>query len=111
MGGLIPHVLWRTPLRRTRLSLAAAIAVASSAALVGVPAIADAAPPVKPDVPVQLIAMNDVLINDVVIIPEVNRAADTYAISNNLNNDNVAVGPFEINYWNIANWNTVEGDD
>jgi peptide/nickel transport system substrate-binding protein len=53
----------------------------------------------------QLIAMNDVLINDVVIIPEVNRAADTYAISSNLNNDNIAIGPFEINYWNIANWN------
>jgi 5'-nucleotidase len=59
MGGLIPHVLWRTPLRRMRLSLAAAVAVASSAALVGVPAIADAAPKAKPDVPVQLIAMND----------------------------------------------------
>ena len=59
MGGLIPHVLWRTPLRRTRLSLAAAIAVASSAALVGVPAIADAAPKPKPPVAVQLLAMND----------------------------------------------------
>jgi peptide/nickel transport system substrate-binding protein len=53
----------------------------------------------------QLIAMNDTLINDVVIIPEVNRAADTYAISNDLNDANVAIGPFEINYWNIANWN------
>ena len=53
----------------------------------------------------QLIAMNDVLINDVVIIPEVNRAADTYAISNNLRDENVAIGPFELNYWNIANWN------
>jgi peptide/nickel transport system substrate-binding protein len=52
-----------------------------------------------------LIDMNDILINDVVIIPEVNRAADKYAISNDLNNDNVALGPFEINYWNIANWN------
>jgi peptide/nickel transport system substrate-binding protein len=53
----------------------------------------------------QLIEMNDVLINDVVIIPEVNRAADKYAISLNLNNDNIALGPFEINYWNIGNWN------
>ena len=59
MGGLIPHVLWRTPLRRTRLSLAAAIAVASSAALVGVPGIADAAPKPKLPVAVQLLAMND----------------------------------------------------
>ena len=46
-------------MRRTRLSFAAALAVASSAVLVGVPAVADAAPKPKPDVPVQLIAMND----------------------------------------------------
>ena len=46
-------------MRRSRLSLAAALAVASSAVLVGVPAVADAAPKPKPDVPVQLIAMND----------------------------------------------------
>ncbi|MDQ3541706.1 MAG: peptide ABC transporter substrate-binding protein, partial [Chloroflexota bacterium] len=53
-----------------------------------------------------LIQMNDVLINDVVIIPEVNRPSDTYAISSQLNNENVALGVgFELNYWNIANWN------
>jgi 5'-nucleotidase len=49
-------------LRRTRLSLAAALAVATSAVLVGVPAAADAAPKAKPDkqpIPVQLVAMND----------------------------------------------------
>jgi 5'-nucleotidase len=46
-------------LRRSRLSFVAALAVASSAALVGVPSVADAAPKPKPDVPVQLIAMND----------------------------------------------------
>jgi 5'-nucleotidase len=46
-------------LRRSRLSFAAALAVASSAVLVGVPAVADATPSPKPDVPVQLIAMND----------------------------------------------------
>jgi 5'-nucleotidase len=46
-------------LRRTRLSFVATLAVASSAALVGVPAVADAAPKPKSDVPVQLIAMND----------------------------------------------------
>jgi peptide/nickel transport system substrate-binding protein len=52
-----------------------------------------------------LIEMNDTLINDVAIIPEVNRPADTYAISKNLNNDNVALGVgFELNYWNVANW-------
>jgi len=52
-----------------------------------------------------LIAMNDTLINDVVIIPQVNRAADKYAISNRLNNENIALGDFEVNYWNVANWN------
>jgi 5'-nucleotidase len=46
-------------LRRTRLSFVATLAVASSAALVGVPAVADAAPKPKSDVAVQLIAMND----------------------------------------------------
>ncbi len=46
-------------MRRTRLSFVATLAVASSAALVGVPAVADAAPRPKSDVAVQLIAMND----------------------------------------------------
>jgi 5'-nucleotidase len=46
-------------LRRTRLSFVATLAVASSAALVGVPAVADAAPKPAAPVPVQLIAMND----------------------------------------------------
>ncbi|MBA2468636.1 MAG: peptide ABC transporter substrate-binding protein, partial [Chloroflexia bacterium] len=56
----------------------------------------------------QLIELNDILITDVAIIPEVNRAADVYAISTTLNNDNVALGVgYELSYWNIANWNTV----
>jgi len=55
-----------------------------------------------------LIAMNDIIINDVAVIVEVNRPSDTYAISTALNNDNVAKGVgFEQNYWNIANWNNV----
>ena len=55
-----------------------------------------------------LIQLNDILINDVVLIPEVNRAADKYAMHESLfheDEDNVALGPFELNYWNIANWN------
>jgi len=53
-----------------------------------------------------LIQMNDLIIHDVALIPEVNRAADSYAIANTLNNDNIMVGPgFELDYWNIANWN------
>jgi peptide/nickel transport system substrate-binding protein len=55
-----------------------------------------------------MIEMNDILIGEVVVIPEVNRPADTYAISQTLNNDNVALGVgFELSYWNIANWNRV----
>jgi peptide/nickel transport system substrate-binding protein len=56
----------------------------------------------------QLIGLNDILIDDFVIIPEVNRPSDTYAISKRLVNDNVALGVgYELSYWNIANWNTV----
>jgi 5'-nucleotidase len=44
-------------LRRTRLSLAAALALATSVGLVAVPSVASAKP--KPNIPVQLIAMND----------------------------------------------------
>ncbi len=56
----------------------------------------------------KLIEMNDTLINDVAIIPEVNRPSDTYAIAKRLNNDNVDRGAgFEQNYWNVANWRTV----
>ncbi len=57
----------------------------------------------------QLIGLNDLLINDRVIIPEVNRPSDTYAISKRLVRENVALGVgYELSYWNIANWNTVE---
>jgi peptide/nickel transport system substrate-binding protein len=53
------------------------------------------------------IQMNDIVIDDFVIIPLVQRAADKYGIINTLRNDNVALGPYESNYWNIANWNRV----
>jgi hypothetical protein len=43
-----------------------------------------------------------------VVIPEVNRPADTYAIAQNLVAENVALGVgFELSYWNIANWRTI----
>src|SRR5215203_1967971 len=51
------------------------------------------------------IQMNDILINDVAVVPLVNRAADKYGISTTLRDENVALSPFEYNYWNIANWN------
>ena len=53
-----------------------------------------------------LITMNDLIIEDRAVIPLVNRAADVYAIANQLYQENVALGVgFEYNYWNIANWN------
>ena len=56
-----------------------------------------------------LISMNDLIINDRAVVPLVNRAADVYAISKKLRNENVALGAgFEYNYWNIANWNLKE---
>jgi peptide/nickel transport system substrate-binding protein len=55
-----------------------------------------------------LIQMNDIMINDIAVIPLVNRAADKYAHSNRLVHDNVAISAFQLNYWNIENWVTVE---
>jgi len=55
------------------------------------------------------IQMNDLLINDVTIVPLVQRAAEKYAITNSFNNDNVAGSFFEVLYWNAANWNRVAG--
>jgi peptide/nickel transport system substrate-binding protein len=51
------------------------------------------------------IQLNDILINDVAVVPLVNRSSDKYGISTTLRNENVALSPFEYNYWNIANWN------
>ena len=56
-----------------------------------------------------LIQMNDILINDVVIIPLVQRPAEKYAIASSLRNDNVAPSSWEPLYWNIANWNRTDG--
>ncbi|HEX5500510.1 MAG TPA: peptide ABC transporter substrate-binding protein, partial [Thermomicrobiales bacterium] len=53
------------------------------------------------------IEMNDMVVDDVVVIPLVQRASEKYAIAKTLNHDNIAGGPFEALYWNIANWNRV----
>ncbi len=56
-----------------------------------------------------LIQMNDMIINDRAVVPMVNRSADTYAISNTLREENIAIGVgLEFDYWNIANWNRVD---
>jgi peptide/nickel transport system substrate-binding protein len=51
------------------------------------------------------IQLNDILINEVAIVPLVNRASDKYAISTTLRDENVAQSDLTVNYWNIANWN------
>jgi peptide/nickel transport system substrate-binding protein len=57
-----------------------------------------------------LIEMNDILINDVAVIPLVNRSVDTYAHSMDLRAENLELGPLhDITYWNIANWNFADG--
>jgi len=53
------------------------------------------------------IAMNDHLINNVVIVAEVARAVEKYAILNSLNDDNIGPNLAEALYWNMANWNRV----
>src|SRR5215211_3355442 len=51
------------------------------------------------------IQLNEILINEVTVVPLDNLSADTYGISTTLRDENVALSPFEYNYWNIANWN------
>ena len=54
------------------------------------------------------IQMNDIVVNDVVAISQVSRAAQKYAISNELVPDNVAASAWEPLYWNIANWTAID---
>jgi peptide/nickel transport system substrate-binding protein len=51
------------------------------------------------------IQMNDIVINDFVEIPMVQRAAEKYAAINSLRQPNISENAFETLYWNIANWN------
>jgi len=56
-----------------------------------------------------LIALNDLVVENVVAIPLVQRCDAPYALSNRMRPENVAIGPrFAISTWNIANWNVVE---
>ncbi len=56
-----------------------------------------------------LIALNDLVIENVAAIPLVQRCDAPYALSNRIRPENVAIGPrFAISTWNIANWNVVE---
>jgi peptide/nickel transport system substrate-binding protein len=54
------------------------------------------------------IKLNDILYNDYAVIPVV-RQGKKAGVSKRLNVENIAINPFEYEYWNIANWNLVEG--
>ena len=65
----------------------------------------------RPEVLADLfIQMNDILINDNVMLPLVVVGSRT-GIGNRLREDNLALGAFSYNYWNIANWNLAEGEE
>jgi peptide/nickel transport system substrate-binding protein len=53
------------------------------------------------------IRLNDILIENYVVIPLVQRSAgsSSYALSNRINPANIAASPWDGLYWNIANWN------
>jgi peptide/nickel transport system substrate-binding protein len=51
------------------------------------------------------IQMNDILIEDVAVVPIVNRSPSKFGISTTLQEANIATSSFEYTYWNIANWN------
>jgi len=55
-----------------------------------------------------IIQMNDMVINDYALVPMVQRANVKAAVSNKLNVTNIAPGPIEFDYYNIANWNEVK---
>lgn len=55
----------------------------------------------------QFIAMNDDLILNFVLVPLV-VAGEPRAIKHRLREENIALGPFSGDYWNIANWNESE---
>jgi peptide/nickel transport system substrate-binding protein len=61
-----------------------------------------------PETATQLfIQMNDLLIDDFVIIPVVQRATEKFAVVNTLRVENISPNSWEVLFWNIANWNRV----
>ena len=54
-----------------------------------------------------IIRMSDILTDDAVVLPLVARAATVGAGANTLLQDNIALGPFEGDFWNIVNWRRV----
>jgi peptide/nickel transport system substrate-binding protein len=56
------------------------------------------------------IQMNDILIENNVILPLVVVGGRT-GIGDRLREENLALGAFSYNYWNIANWNLADGQE
>ena len=54
------------------------------------------------------IKMNDILFNDYAVMPLV-RYGSKAGVSKRLNQENLALSGYEFSYWNVANWNLVEG--
>lgn len=52
----------------------------------------------------KFVEMNDILTDDAAVIPLVARASSVGAGVNALLADNVALGPFDGDFWNIVNW-------
>ena len=52
--------------------------------------------------------MNDILITNSVVIPLV-QVGKKVAYSKRLRQENLAIGSYEFDYWNIANWNLADG--
>jgi hypothetical protein len=52
----------------------------------------------------KFIELNDILHEDAAVIPLVARASSVGAGVNALLKDNIALGPFDGDFWNIANW-------
>ena len=52
----------------------------------------------------QLIQLNDILITDHAVIPLVD-VGEKFSMARWLTEENIGYGPFELLYWNIANWN------
>lgn len=53
------------------------------------------------------IKLNDMLISGNIVIPIVQRAAETYAVTNNIDASMIATSSWEVLYWNMANWHEV----
>lgn len=51
----------------------------------------------------QLIQMNDILITDHAVIPLVD-VGEKFSMAKWLTEENIGYGPFELLYWNVANW-------